>query len=189
MVWEDSTRPEAFGLKGVHGDSCILVPYAMRRLLATTLLAAAFPAAAQIVPAQNWSDMWYNAAESGWGLSFTQHRETNQVYAVWYTYDPREPDPAGQFKPLWIVMPGGVWTSAMSITGSVFVLTATPVVQPWVPANLKLDSVGTFTIQFNDSGTGTFTYDVRAPAGAAPGSPAFNLPAMSGTKAIARQSF
>lgn len=162
----------------------------MRRLLATTLLAAALPAGAQsVIPAQNWTDMWYNAAESGWGLSFMQHRTTNQVYAVWYTYDPREADPGGQFKPLWIVMPGGNWTSPTAITGSVFVLTATPVAQPWAAGNLEIDGAGTFTIQFNDSGTGTFTYDIKAPATAASGSPSFNLPSMAGTKAITRQPF
>lgn len=133
--------------------------------------------------------MWYNTAESGWGLSFTQHDKTHQVYAVWYTYDPREPDPAGQFKPLWIVMPGGTWLTPTRISGPVFVLTATPVTQPWNASNLKLDSVGTFTFQFNDSASATFTYDVKAPAGAAAGSPAFNLPALSGSKLITRQAF
>lgn len=161
----------------------------MLRLLATTLLALALPVAAQVVPQQNWTDMWYDAAESGWGLSFTQHRETNQVFAVWYTYDSRAPDPSGEFKPLWFVMPGGKWTSPTSITGSVIVLTGSPVTQPWVGSNLNLDSVGTFTISFGDSGNGTFTYDIHAPATAVSGSPAFNLPAMSGTKAITRQSF
>lgn len=161
----------------------------MRRLLATTLLCLALPAAGQAVPQINWSDMWYDTAESGWGLSFTQHAGTNQVYAVWYTYDPREPDPAGQFKPLWIVMPGGTWVTSARITGSVYLVNASAVTQPWNPAAVKLDSVGTFTIQFNDGNSGTFTYDVRAPAGAASGSPAFNLPAMSGTKPIVRQGF
>ena len=161
----------------------------MKRLLATALLAAALPATAQVVPERNWSDMWYNTAESGWGLSFTQHDRTSQVYAVWYTYDPREPDPAGQFKPLWIVMPGGTWVTPSRITGPVFVLTGSPVAQAWNPASLKLDSVGTFTIQFTDGASGTFTYDVRAPANAAAGSPAFNLPAMSGSKLITRQAF
>ena len=162
----------------------------MRRLLATTLLALSLPAAAQaVVPQENWSDMWYDTAESGWGLSFTQHRESNQVYAVWYTYDPREADPAGQFKPLWIVMPGGTWVSPTRISGSVFVLTGTAVQQPWAGGNLKIDSVGTFTITFNDSANGTFTYDIRPPASAVSGSPAFNLPAMSGSKPITRQSF
>lgn len=161
----------------------------MRRLLASTLLAFALPAAAQAVPAQNWTDMWYNSAESGWGLSFTQHRETNQVFAVWYTYDPREPDPGGQFKPLWLVMPGGTWTSPTRIVGDVFVLTGSPATQAWVPSGLKLDSVGTFTISFSDSASGSFAYDIRSPASAASGSPAFNLPALSGTKLITRQSF
>ena len=162
----------------------------MRRLLATTLLALSLPAAAQaVVPQENWSDMWYDTAESGWGLSFTQHRESNQVYAVWYTYDPRESDPAGQFKPLWIVMPGGTWVSPTRISGPVFVLTATPVQQPWSAANVRIDSVGTFTIAFSDSANGTFTYDIRPPASAVSGSPAFNLPPMSGSKPITRQSF
>jgi hypothetical protein len=161
----------------------------MRRLLATTLFCAAFPAAAQAVPQRDWSDMWYDAGESGWGLSFTQHAGTNQVYAVWYTYDPREPDPAGQFKPLWIVMPGGAWVTPTRITGSVFVVNAAAVTQPWNGANVKLDSVGTFTIQFSDSAAATFTYDIKAPATATAGSPGFNIPTLSGTKPIVRQSF
>jgi hypothetical protein len=171
-------------------NSCILATATMRRLLATTLLALALPAAAQAVPEQNWTDMWYDTAESGWGVSFTQHRETNKVFAVWYTYDPREPDPSGQFKPLWFVMAGeGTWTSPTRITGPVYVLTGSPVTQSWVPSNLKLDPVGTFTFAFNDSASGTFTYDIRPPATAASGTPAFNLPVMSGTKLITRQPF
>jgi hypothetical protein len=162
----------------------------MRRLLATTLLALALPAAAQsVAPQENWSDMWYDSAESGWGLSFTQHAGSNQVFAVWYTYDPREADPLGQFKPLWIVMPGGTWTTPTRITGPVYVLTGPPVTQAFTSTPIKLDSVGTFTISFTDSGTGTFNYDVKPPAGVVSGSPAFNLPAMSGTKPITRQSF
>ena len=162
----------------------------MPRLLATTLLALGFalPAAAQVVPSENWSDMWYNAGESGWGLSFMQHRETNQVFAVWYTYDPRARDASG-FKPLWVVMPGGKWTTPTSITGDVFVTTGTPVPQAWVPGNLKLDPVGTFTISFSGSGSGTFTYDVHAPASAVSGTPGFGLPTLAGSKSITRQSF
>ena len=75
------------------------------------------------------------------------------------------------------------------ITGNVYVLNGSPVTQPFNASSIRLDSVGTFTIQFNDSASGTFTYDVRAPATAVSGSPAFNLPAMSGTKLITRQSF
>ena len=59
-----------------------------RALLTAVLLALAVPAAAQSVPAANYTDMWWNPSESGWGISFAQHA-SNQVFAVWYTYDPR----------------------------------------------------------------------------------------------------
>ena len=80
----------------------------IRRFLVAASLALALPAAAQSAPATNYSDMWYLTTESGWGVSFVQHAST-KVYAVWYTYDPRDPDPAvaGNFRPLWIVLAGG----------------------------------------------------------------------------------
>ena len=78
----------------------------IRRACLIVLLCLGLPAAAQSVPAANYSDMWWNPAESGWGISIAQHASTNQVFAVWYTYDPREPASSGRFKPLWLVMPG-----------------------------------------------------------------------------------
>jgi hypothetical protein len=153
------------------------------------LLAFAIPTAAQSVPGTNYSDMWYLPAESGWGVSFVQHAGTNQVYAVWYTYDPREPDAtaAGNFRPLWIVMAGGTWTSPTSLTGSVYVLNGTPFNQSGT--NRSINAVGTFTFNFSDASNGTFTYNVAAPAGIPSTDPAFGLPAFSGTKPITRQSF
>ena len=158
-----------------------------RTLLAATLLAAALPAAAQSTPATNYSDMWWNPSESGWGISFTQHGTTNQVFAVWYTYDPREPGGSGQSKPLWIVMPGGTWTSPTSITGRVYVTNGIPFNQPG--SNPQVNTVGTFTFNFSSATNGAFTYDIAPQAGLSPYDPAFNLPAMSGTKSITRQGF
>lgn len=161
----------------------------IRTLIATLLLAAALPAAAQAVPATNYTDMWWNDQESGWGVSFTQHSGSNQAYAVWYTYDPRAADPAGEFKPLWIVMSGGTWTSPTSITGPVFVLNGTSFADAWNPQLRQLTQVGTFTLSFSSASNGTFTYNIAAPPNLAANDPAFGLPAMSGTKAITRNSF
>jgi hypothetical protein len=161
-----------------------------RRFLACALLAFAIPAAAQSVPATNYSDMWYLPAESGWGLSFVQHTGTNRVYAVWYTYDPREPDAtvAGNFRPLWVVLAGGgTWTSPTSFTGPVYVTNGLPFNQSG--SNTKVNPVGTFTFNFADASNGTFTYNIAAPAGIPSTDPAFGLPAFSGTKNITRQSF
>jgi hypothetical protein len=159
----------------------------IRRLLAPAFIALALPAAAQGVPATNYSDMWWNPGESGWGVSIAQHSGGNQVYAVWYTYDPREPDASGQYKPLWIVMSGGTWTSPTSLTGPVYVLNGTPFYQSGT--NRRIQEVGRFTFNFADANNGTFTYDIAPPAGLASDDPAFGLPSLSGSKPITRQLF
>ncbi len=159
----------------------------IRPLLASVLLSAAFSAAAQNTPAANFTDMWWNPSESGWGISFAQHTGSNQVFAVWYTYDPREASTGGQFKPIWIVMPGGQWTSPSTITGAAFVANGVP--YNLSGSNPQTTSVGTFTFTFTNAASGQFSYNIAAPGGLAPSDPAYNLPAMSGTKTIVRQSF
>jgi hypothetical protein len=159
----------------------------MRRLIAAVLTSAALVAGAQ-TPAANYTDLWWNPAESGWGLTITQHA-SNQIWVVWYTYDPRSQDPssAGNFKPLWINMPGGHWTSPTSVTGDVFVLNGVPFSQPG--SNREQTRVGTFTLSFNNASSGTFTYNISPPPGLAPNDPAYGLPTMTGTKQIERLNF
>jgi hypothetical protein len=52
--------------------------------------------------------MWWNPTESGWAVSMQHSAATNQVYALWHTYDPREPDTStsnpNDYKPIWIAM-------------------------------------------------------------------------------------
>ena len=165
----------------------------IRRFFAIALLAFAVPALAQIVPATNYTDLWYNPLESGWGMAITQH-PSNQAYAVWYTYDPREPDPAspGNYKPLWIVMSGGTWTSPTSLTGPVYVLHGMPFFQPGTlrqPGNDPITQVGSFTITFSDTSHATFAYNIAPPVGLASTDPAFGLPRLSGTKQMERIQF
>ena len=157
------------------------------RLFASLAACAALSAQAQSTPAANFTDMWWNPAESGWGISFTQHAATNQVFAVWYTYDPREQGAGGQDKPLWIVMPGGTWTSPNTITGTAYVATGVPFNQGG--SNPRNNPVGSFTFTFSNASNGVFSYNIAPPPGLAQSDPAFNLPSMSGTKNITRQSF
>ena len=159
-----------------------------RRLLAIALTAATLPAAAQSVPAANYTDLWWNPNESGWGLTITQH-PSNQTWAIWYTYDPRYQDPSspGINKPIWINMPSSTWTSPTTLTGDVFVLNGTPFNQ--AGSNRRQTRVGTFTFNFATAGTGTFTYNIAPPAGLSPDDPAYGLPTMNGTKQIERLQF
>ena len=158
----------------------------MRRFMAAAALAAALPAAAQVAPAANYTDLWWNPNESGWGLTITQHA-TNQIWVIWYTYDPRERDASGQYKPLWINMPGGTWTSPTTLTGDVYVLNGMPFYQSG--SNRQQTRVGTFSFNFTSASTGTFTYNIAPPQGIASSDPAYGLPPMSGSKAIQRLQF
>lgn len=162
----------------------------IRRILAAAIAVVALPAAAQSVPAANYSDIWYNASESGWGITFTQHTD-NAVEAVWYTYDPRSPDTANtaNFKPLWIVMPGGTWSTPTTFTGDAYVTLGTPFAQQWNPSALGVTKVGTFTFTFQSAGAASFVYNIAPPGNLASTDPAFGLPAFSGTKSIIRQPF
>ena len=160
----------------------------IRRLLAATLACAALSASAQSTPAANYTDLWWNPNESGWGVTITQH-PSSQIWAIWYTYDPRQQDPSGggAYKPLWINMPGGTWTSPTTLTGDAYVLNGTPFFQQG--SNRQQTRVGTFTFSFSSASTGTFTYNIAPPSGLASDDPAFGLPSMTGTKQIERLNF
>jgi hypothetical protein len=176
----------------------------IRKLAGASLLALALPAAAQSIPATNYTDLWDNSrdpatataacpgGESGWGITFTQHT-SNQVEAVWYTYDPRASDASnpGNFKPLWLVMPLGSWTSPTVYSGNMYVTIGTPFSLPWAfpPSGVPATQVGTFTFTFTSNTTGTFQYNVAPPTGLASTDPAFGLPSFSGTKPICRNTF
>ncbi len=70
----------------------------LRLVLAALAAAALLPAAAQVRPAHDYTDLWWNPGESGWGISIRQKPPAggavDALFAVWYTYDPRATDPA-----------------------------------------------------------------------------------------------
>ena len=165
----------------------------IRNTIAAMLVALALPAAAEIVPASNYSDIWWakGGSESGWGVTLTQHASSNRLFAVWYTYDPRAADSAspGNFKPLWIVMPNSTWVTPTEVTGDVYVTVGTPFAQNWNTSAFGVTKVGTFTFDFSSTSTGTFRYDIAVPAGLPSSDAAFGMPSFAGTKQIERQPF
>jgi hypothetical protein len=157
------------------------------------LALAAMPALAQSIPAFNVTDMWWNPAESGWAISMMQSPATNQVYALFHTYDPREPEAAttnpSDYKPIWIVMTGGTWTTPTTFVGDAFVTNGTPYWMAWVPGSFKTTRVGRFTINFTSFSRATFNYEISAPPGISSSDPAFGLPTLNATKSIQRFDF
>lgn len=123
------------------------------------------PSTPAIEPALNYSDLWWNPAESGWGLSLTQHGSA--LFGAWYAYD-------ASGRPLWVVMPGGRWTTPTTFTADLFTTTGPDPTGTFNPALVVTTKVGTATLNFTSSGQGTLTYSVNGAAG---------------SKAIARQAF
>lgn len=119
------------------------------------------------LPAFDYSDLWWNAAESGWGLNLIQHA-SNVIFGVMYTYDTTG-------KPMWLVLPGGAWTSSTVFTGAFYRVTGPPFTSPtFNPAAVNVRQVGTATLTFSGRDTGTF---------------AFSVDGQQVSKAIARQPF
>jgi hypothetical protein len=118
-----------------------------------------------IVPTLNYSALWWNPSESGWGLSLTQHDA--RLFGAWYVY-------GADGAPQWVVMPGGTWTSPTSFTGDLYSTSGPPSNQPFNTSLVKNTKVGTATIAFSAVDRAVLSYSVNG---------------VAGTKAIQRQEF
>ena len=176
--------------------SCIMKTSTHRKALAAACAACAalaLPAFAQSVPAFNVTDMWWNPSEAGWAVSMQHSTTTNQVYALWHTYDPREPDGTtlnpNDYKPIWMAMTGATWTSPTTLVGDAYAANGTAYWMPYIPAAFVITRVGRFTFNFTSSSRATFTYEINPPANVASSDPTFGLPSLVGTKNIQRFDF
>ncbi|MBL0140941.1 MAG: DUF1800 family protein [Betaproteobacteria bacterium] len=106
--------------------------------------------AAPANPPFDFSDLWWNPGESGWGLNLTHHGDN--IFGVWYTYDTNQ-------QPLWIVMPGGTF-NGNTFTAKLYTTTGSPYDKPFITSNTKLTEVGIATIVF-EGATATFTTTVN----------------------------
>ena len=114
-----------------------------------------------------YQDLWWNAAESGWGINVTH--QDNTLFATLFTYDS-----GGQG--LWLVMPGGTRQGDGSYLGDLFRTTGSPFnTQPFPPIGASdIANVGNMRLRFTNGNAGTLTYT-------------FNGTTV--TKAITRQEF
>jgi hypothetical protein len=117
----------------------------------------------------DFTDLWFNPAEAGWGVSLAQHG--NNVFGVWYAYDTD-----GQ--PLWFVLPGVQFTSSTAFSGTLYTTTGPYYGNPTFDASaVKATEAGSATFNMNlgasataqcDSGAATFAPVVTLPGGTAP---------------------
>lgn len=123
-----------------------------------------------IVPA-NYSDMWWNPDESGWGLTISDHETT--LFAVWFTYE-------SNGRPTWYFLPEGKFGAGRrTFTGPLYATTGPCYTSPtFDTALVRATPVGTASLDF-------------APADLASGWARFSgtMGGRSWSKAIARLPF
>jgi lysyl endopeptidase len=129
-----------------------------------------YPALAQYLSASSsnidYTDLWWNPGESGWGLNLIQHASRN-IFGVWYTY-------ALDGKRMWYVMPGGAWIATNVFRSDIYATSGPPPTGPFDAGRVASRIVGTGTLSFSDANNATFAYSING---------------ISGTKAITRQPF
>ena len=121
---------------------------------------------AQAAPITDFTDMWWNPAESGWGMSIVQHA-TRTLFAVWYTY-------GLDGKRTWYVLPSGTWVDSRTYSGTIYATSGPAANAVFDASRVRTTAVGNATLRFTDSSNGTFT---------------FNINGLSGSKLITRQPF
>lgn len=96
----------------------------------------------------NYTDLWWNPNESGWGINF--NHQDNKLFATLFTYDPSG-------APMWLVMPDGSRQGDGSYTGRLYRTTG-PAFNaiPFGPATPT--QVGDLRVVFSASSAGTLTY-------------------------------
>lgn len=103
------------------------------------------------VPTENYTDIWYNPSESGWGINITQHA-SNQIFAVIYLYEPGG-------VPAWFTIPGGAWQTPTRFTGKLYrTFAPLPTVGTFDATKVRNNEVGTATLEFTSSNTATLSY-------------------------------
>lgn len=136
----------------------------LKRVLLCLLLLGATQRAAAI----DYTDIWYQPAESGWGVNVVQ--SGSFMFLTFFVYGPDK-------RPTWYT---GQLTmnAAGAFTGPLYATTGTFYGAAWAGSDLTLAQVGTATFQPGNASTATLTYAVTTP-----GSMAANV-----TRTIQRQT-
>jgi hypothetical protein len=102
-------------------------------------------------PTYDFTDLWWNPAESGWGISIHVKREA--FFAAWFVYDS-----AG--KPTWYTLQAGKWESPNRYFGTIFATRSDPNAGLGPLTAVVATIVGNGTMTFNTSDQATFMFSV-----------------------------
>jgi hypothetical protein len=118
------------------------------------------------VQTENYTDLWWNPAESGWGLSI-HHHASSALVSCWMVYGP-------DGKPTWFLMEPGGWSDATTFRGIIYEGNGPDFHVLFEADRVKLREVGFGVLAFDGAASGTFSYSIDG---------------MEGKKTIVRMEF
>jgi hypothetical protein len=139
--------------------------YSLNGISGSTQITRNIFANGSTLPATDYSGLWWNPKESGWGFALT--RQADMSFATIYTYD-------ADGKPVWYtasscpIVGSGCSGSLYSVTGG------TPLTTVWNATNLAVTPVGTLNLNFTNANSGSMSFTING---------------VSGSKAIERNLF
>jgi hypothetical protein len=104
-------------------------------------------------PLLDYTDMWWQPNESGWGLSIHQH-PSGGLFAIWLTFGP-------QNDPIWYTLQPGGWTGSSTFSGPIFATSGPPMSGPFSVSSVQRKQVGIGTLDFTDQANGTLSYELQ----------------------------
>ena len=103
-------------------------------------------------PTVDYTDLWWNPNESGWGVTLTQQYGT--IFVALYSYD-------SNGNPVWYVA-SNCPVIGSGCTGDLYQVTnGSPLTGVWNASNKVTNKVGTITFSFSDANTGTMNYSIN----------------------------
>ncbi|HUJ01191.1 MAG TPA: trypsin-like peptidase domain-containing protein [Usitatibacter sp.] len=105
----------------------------------------------------NYQGLWWNPAQSGWGVSIAD--QGGVLFAVLFVYD-------ASGRPLWLVAPDVQANADGSYSGTLYRTHGAGLAEPWQAASAQ--AVGTLSLRFADGETGTLSYSVDGESMSAP---------------------
>jgi hypothetical protein len=103
-----------------------------------------------------YTGLFWNANESGWGMSVTQHG--SMIFSAWYVYDS-----AG--KPTWYVLPSCPLNGKTCTSDIYAVVGGAPFASKWNGASIAAGKAGSGTLTFADNDNATLNYTLNGTAG------------------------
>jgi hypothetical protein len=127
-------------------------------------------------PAINYTDLWWNPAESGWGMTVTQQFDV--MFLAWFVYEDTT-------RPVWYVASScNVTAGGNGCVGTLYVTEGPPgppTSSTFDPSQVDLTPIGDVSLTFSDANNGILRYRIEGSSGL--------VTTSSGEKAITRKLF